>query len=82
MRKSCAAKTGSCDGSTKVPVKRYMLAAVAGCAAASRLGLGLAAAAEEPRRRRSLEVDARSDTFDRECIDKIRVSCNLPLTFS
>eukprot|EP00964_Phaeocystis_antarctica_P088407 scaffold56259_cov64-Phaeocystis_antarctica.AAC.1 len=38
MRKSCAAKADSCDGSAKVPVTRCMLAAV------SRLGLGLTAA--------------------------------------
>eukprot|EP00964_Phaeocystis_antarctica_P067616 scaffold40918_cov70-Phaeocystis_antarctica.AAC.4 len=43
MRKSCAAKADSCEGSAKVPVTRCMLAAAAGCAV-SRFGLGLAAA--------------------------------------
>ena len=38
MRKSCAAKADSCDGSAKAPVTQCMFGAV------SRLGLGLAAA--------------------------------------
>eukprot|EP00964_Phaeocystis_antarctica_P039080 scaffold22351_cov66-Phaeocystis_antarctica.AAC.4 len=53
MRKSCAPKTDSCDGSAKVPVMGCMLAAAAGCAAVS-LGLGLAATAAASRSGSSL----------------------------